>query len=474
MLTGTAAVALSAARPGPRMPRRGPPPRPWIRTLSWPGAAQRVRARPPGLRTAVGIMALALVIALVLQTLSTAHGVASGGARCTNDEGCQLNGKCAGDGVCVCVPEWTGLDCSLLNLKPARPSPHAGYDEHGTSSWGGSIVEDPAGGLWHMYVSRMAGHCGLNAWQQASEIIHATSIDPVGPYVYNETIMGVFAHGPSVRATPKGYMMMHLGCGVPFVPPFNDCKNGITPKGHGSAGFEGNITRACTEFNVSVMTASSLSGPWSASSPVHLTTGWGRGADTKNHFSNPAPYVMPDGTFRVAFRASSKVYDREKGGEFVSIATAPQMDGPYVDTRTSPALSSAAEDPFLWQDERGHWHMLLHNMGPPFAPCSPSRPCPPFPRLPEQISRHAYSRSVDGPWTSSGTAPYTQLVAFSDGTQKNVTRRERPQLVLSDKGQPRFFSTGVEDNADHTYTLVMAIKTAADHRRRDAGDRAAP
>ena len=336
--------------------------------------------------------------------------------------------------------------------------------------------------------------------QQASEIVRATSTDPVGPYKYNETILGVFAHGPSVRATLDGYTMMHLGCGVPYVPAFDDCKDGITPNGHGSAGFKGNLS-ACecstalvvciciahahsvlhatvfptgTEFNVSVMTASSLSGPWSPSTPVHLITGWGRGPEKKNHFSNPAPYVMPDGTFRVAFRASSKVYDREKGGEFVSIATAPQMDGPYVDTRTSPALSSAAEDPFLWQDERGHWHMLLHNMGPPFAPCSPSRPCPPFPRLPEQVSRHAYSRSVDGPWTSSGTAPYTQLVAFSDGTQKNVTRRERPQLVLSDKGQPRFFSTGVEDNADHTYTLVMAIKTAADHRRRDAGDRAAP
>eukprot|EP01046_Picozoa_sp_COSAG06_P013101 COSAG06_NODE_784_length_12328_cov_4.921416_18_plen_98_part_00 len=51
----------------------------------------------------------------------------------------------------------------------------AGYDEPGTSSWGGSVIADPKGGLWHMYLSRMAGHCGLNAWQQNSELIHATS-----------------------------------------------------------------------------------------------------------------------------------------------------------------------------------------------------------------------------------------------------------------------------------------------------------
>ena len=80
--------------------------------------------------------------------------------------------------------------------------------------------------------------------QQASEIVRATSTDPVGPYKYNETILGVFAHGPSVRATLDGYTMMHLGCGVPYVPAFDDCKDGITPNGHGSAGFKGNLS-AC-------------------------------------------------------------------------------------------------------------------------------------------------------------------------------------------------------------------------------------
>ena len=60
---------------------------------------------------------------------TAASGPPSGGGACGNDEDCQLNGKCGSDGECKCVPEWTGPFCSQLNLKPARPSPHAGAAE---------------------------------------------------------------------------------------------------------------------------------------------------------------------------------------------------------------------------------------------------------------------------------------------------------------------------------------------------------
>ena len=65
-----------------------------------------------------------------------------------------------------------------------------------------------------MYVSRIAGHCGLDAWKQNSEIVHAVSNDPEGPYTYESTLLPYFAHGPSVRVLPNGsFMLMHLGCG---------------------------------------------------------------------------------------------------------------------------------------------------------------------------------------------------------------------------------------------------------------------
>ena len=73
------------------------------------------------------------------------------------------------------------------------------------------------------------------------------------------------------------------------------------------------------------------------------------------------------------------------------------------------------------------------------------------------VGRHAFSRDSVS-WTSSSTPPYSGLVEFADGSSKVMSRRERPQLVLSETGQPRYFSSGVQDEADHTYTLVMEVK----------------
>lgn len=103
---------------------------------------------------------------------------------CASDDDCNLNGIChirRNQGSCVCVPEWTGSSCGQLNLKPAKPRPTGGYDERGNSTWGGSIVQH--NGTYHMIAARMVGHCGLGAWQQNSEIVRATAIDPEGPYV---------------------------------------------------------------------------------------------------------------------------------------------------------------------------------------------------------------------------------------------------------------------------------------------------
>merc|ERR1711990_631088 len=135
------------------------------------------------------------------------------GSSCTTDEDCHLNGLCK-SGVCACVPEWTGATCGELNLHPARPAPEAGYNENGTSSWGGSIIAD-SDGLYHMFLSRMVDGGGLETWTTRSEIVRATSRDAQGPYKMQETIIKPFAHGPSVRSLGdgKGFVIMHLGCG---------------------------------------------------------------------------------------------------------------------------------------------------------------------------------------------------------------------------------------------------------------------
>ena len=73
---------------------------------------------------------------------------------------------------------------------------------------------------------------------------------------------------------------------------------------------------------------------------------------------------------------------------------------------------------------------------------------------------HAYSR--DGVnWTRSDEPPYSTHVPFADGSSIRLTRRERPELVLSALGQPRYFSSGAQEtHGDHSYTLVMKVNAA--------------
>jgi len=275
----------------------------------------------------------------------------------------------------------------------------------------------------------MVNGTGLSSWTTHSEIVRATSRDAEGPYTLQETILKPFAHGPTVRSLGKGkgFVLMHLGCGRA------PTEAGQIP---------------CNQFNVSVMTAPRLTGPWSESKQVFLSSGKAKPSwyvPSGRQFSNPQPYILANGSVICAYRA-----DARSGGEHVSIAKADTVFGPYLDERTQPIVTSWSEDPFLWQDERGHWHMLMHG-----SPARQNR---------GGAGGHSFSRSIDGPWTLSTVGPYTKTVVFTDGTNIKMQRRERPQLILSESGQPRYFSSGVADptrktSGVSTYTLVMRVNT---------------
>lgn len=300
---------------------------------------------------------------------------------------------------------------------------------------GGSIVADPSGKLWHMFVSRFVGNCGLDSWRQNSQIIRATSTDPEGPYTLAEVVLPVFSHGPSVRKLNdgSGYMMMHLGCGRSFMKQIEGCTAGETPpqppvsQCTSSGG-------CCNQFNVSVMTAPSLNNSWSHSRQVFLSSGSQNSSwyvPSGRQFSNPAPHINPDGSLLCAYRA-----DARGGGEHVSVAKASSPFSLYTDGRAEAAVAThTGEDPFLWQDERGHWHMLMHNMG-------------------GGVGSHAFSRDAET-WTRSDVMPYTRNVTFADGHTHSMLRRERPQLLLDTNGRPLYFSSGVVTKSDRSYTLVM-------------------
>merc|ERR1711971_376424 len=102
-----------------------------------------------------------------------------------------------------------------------------------------------------------------------------------------------------------------------------------------------------------------------------------------------------------------------------SIASAPSWNGPWSQKRTFHKNPGGWEDPRLWFDRRGNFHIIYHVW---------TRK--PWPSI--RYSGHAFSK--DGfDWRFSGELePYSGTINFTDGTSKTFATIERPQLIFAD------------------------------------------
>lgn len=368
----------------------------------------------------------------ILAALVAASLLVGGTWACSEDSDCSLNGVCSA-GVCECDIPWEGPSCAVLGLLPAKP--HAGYGQvtgpMNVSSWGGSIIrgEGEDNGTWHMIVSEMVGYrCGLHVWQSQSSIVHATATSPEGPYSRAGLVVPHQAHNPQVVFADGSYFLFHIGTGCnggrpkscnetwkgdwPPAAPAGKQELGrapIPPRSSAASGCVGSILHRST----------TPAGPWT---PVTLS----KDANFQ-HCDNPAPYVHPNGTI---FVVCSRTW---------TIRSAAHPEGPWTD----PILISGIggmnqhnvtrkwEDPFLWTDRRGNFHILSHTWTPELYPFN-------------SISGHAFS--PDGlTWTSSPIEPYNSTVHFSDGSSHYFSTMERPKLVFggADGRSPLYISNGV-------------------------------
>lgn len=167
---------------------------------------------------------------------------------------------------------------------------------------------------------------------------------------------------------------------------------------------------------------------------------------------NPAPHLMPDGSVRVMVHTLTAPWAGE------SVAHASTWRGPYTFlTGNLDYCEKCEEDPFMWTDKRGNWHVLYHRMFDPIGVGGERDPSP-IP-TPGWSGGHAFSR--DGLNFSTITRAYSTYVALHNGTTVNMVRRERPKLVFGPGGDPEFLSNGVEVAKGRTYTLVVPLKTNA-------------
>ncbi|OAQ67841.1 EGF-like domain-containing protein [Pochonia chlamydosporia 170] len=371
--------------------------------------------------------------------------------KCIKDEDCSLTGICS-SGVCKCDPGWIGDDCGVLDVRPAKRDNGYNQTAKGTSSWCNSIVKDPKEhNLYHLFISEFSHGCGLDYWAPYSRIVRAESRSgPAGPYAFAAEVQGTFAHNPTVVYSPadKEWLMYHIGCPTE-VPDTCQTKHFTCGAGNTNNG----------ESGISVMASSDLR-TWKTKGQI-LKGNDGSGWDAD--VTNPSAFPLfskgncgkkhHEDTSAILLAYRGCPYNCS-GAELINLAVAEKgYAGPYKKLQQDPIFANVNEDPFIWRDKRGNYHMLLHSLEPEGG----------FGDGPK-VGRHAWARDYTGPWTfGSKTLAFSTEVKYDDGSAIDFYRRERPQLYFSEDGSmtPLFLGTGVQPrDSPMSYSVIVPVGDA--------------
>ncbi|ATY65351.1 Glycosyl hydrolase family five-bladed beta-propellor domain [Cordyceps militaris] len=394
--------------------------------------------------TAPTMKRLLATIRLALPRLLTLPSLAA--ASCATDTDCSLNGLCdTRAGTCLCDAGWTAADCGVLDLRPARPGSGYNRTATGTSSWGARIVPDPADRtLHHLFAAEFAHGCGLDDWAPYSRVVRAESrAGPAGPYAFADEVAGTFAHNPTVVYSPAdaAYLLYYIGCATEVAPQCTGKKFTCGP-GNANNGESGIALKTSKDLrtwtDVGQVFQGKDSGDWDAD------------------VTNPSAFPLHEAgnsTSAILLAYRGCPYDC-RGREQVNIAVAAGGHrGPYTRVQPDPLFPQANEDPFVWRDKRGHWHMLTHSLAADggFAD-GPS------------VGRHAYAREYAGPWTlAERSLAFDTTVRYEDGSATQFFRRERPQLLFAADGSmaPLLLTTGVQPRGSAmSYTVIAPVGDA--------------
>ena len=504
-------MAKAVLPPTAALPPPPPPPPPATDT---PSAAAD---QPPGTKSSLNKPLPISSLWTNRRAHQTHHHQHQLSSSCVTNADCRLAGACV-NGVCACDPGFTGTQCQMLDLVPAGgggvnktkrvvswssssssrsplpgllPSPQntptlapvsaaqALYASN-SSSWGGSVIQDPVSGRFYMYVAAFANGCGLDSWTCNSACVIAESDTVQGPFKITATALGPFCHNPTVHVAPDGTIVLfHIGSGTyhdgikPMVchtcngstgvPSSQICmkKENKTKKNLSN---NGTATAAPSNNNIAVGKGSSSSsssssrlsissksinfdkdyfhagqfrvgddpGPpniaYSRNGAYHgpFTRLNGSGGGGGWGANNPAAVIDPvDGSvLLVAKFACNKTVspDPTTFCRQFGVFTAPSWNGTYTFRRM---IEVFGEDPYLWRSTHG-WHMIADlsqytKVLPAFKPGTYN-------------PRHAFSpNGLDWFIDTENSALPTREIPLVNGSVMTLTRRERPQILFAAK-----------------------------------------
>jgi hypothetical protein len=189
---------------------------------------------------------------------------------------------------------------------------------------------------------------------QATQIVHATAADVIGPYDFSDVAIGPEANCPHAVHTGNGsFAIFHNNDNTVDLPLLTCTGVGA----YGGCEQKSGSTTPCGAPGVGTIglaVAVGPEGPWDVSYPLCNFS------DDFDTMSNPSAHVdSADGFVTLALRYfAPPVPHNNSTREAIAIFSAPGLQGPYT-VANGDVTTVSAEDPFLYKNSRG-FHMLAH------------------------------------------------------------------------------------------------------------------
>ncbi|WP_239985875.1 MULTISPECIES: alpha-L-fucosidase [Arenibacter] len=307
------------------------------------------------------------------------------------------------------------------------------FKTEGYYNWGSSIIKE-RDGKYHLFYSRWKKEYGFHGWLTHSEIAHATSKSPGGPWNYRETVLSgsgkgnwdaITVHNPKIKYFEGKYYLYYIATNMGDAAYTDDDLVETAKTGYDHPNWK--ILRPNQRTGVAV--SNTLNGPWSRnekpllepSGPITTLT------------VNPAIDRGKDGKYYLIVKG-----DKPNEKNFVrnqAVAVGEQPDGPFF-IQEKPVIDYMdTEDMSIWYDEnRERFYGVFHAHN--------------------YIGLVTSENGID--WEKANEFVLkNKEILMEDGTVIVPDRMERP-FVYHENGEPKVLSVAVK-KGDESYTVFIPI-----------------